>query len=60
MISDEVESSEKRKAIVEKFNLLISKINTKEHKEEMFRSLRAVPLSTCVYLLGSANWSHRQ
>ena len=45
---------------MEKFNLLINRVETKEQKEAMLRSLKAVSLDACGYLLGSANWSQRK
>ena len=44
ILSEETTCSDKRTAIVEKFNILVGKVETKEQKEGMVRSLRAVSL----------------
>ena len=40
--------------------MLVGKVETKEQKEGMLRSLRGVDLNTSGYLLGSADWSQRK
>jgi hypothetical protein len=40
--------------------MLVGKVETKEHKEGILRSLKGVSLDTSGYLLGSADWGQRK